>query len=53
MTITFDHRVPSQYMRQVIARLTSSHHWDWNTLFGIPEFRQTCTALEVGSLETV
>jgi diadenosine tetraphosphate (Ap4A) HIT family hydrolase len=43
--IAFDERIPSQYMRQVVANLQGAPSWDWKQLSGRDQFLSTCETL--------
>jgi diadenosine tetraphosphate (Ap4A) HIT family hydrolase len=49
MRISFDDRIPSQYMRRIIADLESRSDWDWKFLSGQLEFRSTYEALTIAN----
>src|SRR5260370_16477170 len=46
MRMSFTKRIPSQYMRRLIADVEHRSEWDWKLLTGRPEFLATCTAFK-------
>jgi diadenosine tetraphosphate (Ap4A) HIT family hydrolase len=42
--LSVNHRIPSQYMRQLIAAVGLKSDWDWKLLTGRTEFIATCMA---------
>jgi ATP adenylyltransferase len=43
--VAFDERIPSQYMRQLVANLQGTPCWDWKQLSGRDQFLSTCEFL--------
>lgn len=41
ISLSFNDRIPSQYMRQLISAVCGRADWDWKLLFGSSEFRAT------------